>query len=130
MGSEQPLFTETLTIAEVAARTGLSSDTLRYYERAGLIDPVGRSVGNQRRYAVADLDWVAFLLRLRDTGMSIEGMRRFAELRRGGDATVAERLALLSEHRARLEERIRHLRENSRALDDKITHYVKSLEES
>jgi DNA-binding transcriptional MerR regulator len=129
MTSAQPLPEETLSIAEVAARTGLSSDTLRYYEKAGLIDRAGRSTGGQRRYAAADLDWIAFLPRLRDTGMSIADMQRFAELRRDGDATMADRLALLSEHRTQLAERIRRLRASGRALDEKITHYEKSLGE-
>ena len=62
--------------------------------------------------------------------MSIADMQRFAQLRRGGDATVAERLALLRQHRARLEERIRALRANGRALDEKITQYEELLEES
>jgi DNA-binding transcriptional MerR regulator len=129
MTSAQPLPEETLTITEVAARTGLSTDTLRYYEKAGLIDRVGRSTGGRRRYAAADLDWIAFLLRLRDTGMSIADMQRFAELRRGGDVTMADRLALLREHRTQLAERIRRLEANGGALDEKITHYEKSLGE-
>jgi DNA-binding transcriptional MerR regulator len=90
---------EGLSIAEVARRTGLSKDTLRYYEKAHLIEAVGRSTGGQRRYAVADLDWLAFLLRLRTTGMSIADMQRFAELRRSGTASVAARLELLTTHR-------------------------------
>lgn len=130
MSSTQSLPAETLTIAEVAARTGLSAHTLRYYERAGLIEPVERSGSGRRRYGAADVNWIAFLLRLRDTGMSIADMQRFAELRRGGEATVAERLALLRVHRARLEERIRALRANGRALDDKVKYYEQQLGES
>jgi DNA-binding transcriptional MerR regulator len=123
MTSAEPLRAETLTITEVAERTDLSPDTLRYYEKAGLISPVGRSVGGQRRYAVADLAWIDFLLRLRDTGMSIADMRHVAELRLQGDATVAARLELLRKHRARLSERIHQLQTNAGVLDDKINHY-------
>ncbi|TMR19438.1 MerR family transcriptional regulator [Nonomuraea turkmeniaca] len=119
---------ETLPIAEVARRTGLSADTLRYYEKAGLIDSVRRTAGGVRRYAAGDMDWLAFLLRLRDTGMSIADMQRFAEQRREGDASVAERLALLREHRDCVDRRIRSLRENNRALDNKIAHYEELLE--
>lgn len=121
MSSARPLPAEALTIADVAARTGLSVHTLRYYEKAGLIEPVERLTSGRRRYATADVDWIAFLLRLRDTGMSIADMQRFAELRRGGDTTVADRLALLREHRVRLTERIRRLQANGAALDDKIS---------
>lgn len=67
-----------LSIAEVAERTGRSKDTLRYYEMAGLVQAVGRSSGGQRRYGATDLDWLAFLLRLRATGMSITDMQQFA----------------------------------------------------
>lgn len=129
MSSAQPVPAETLTIAEVSEITGLSPDTLRYYEKAGLIAPVGRSAGNQRRYAAADMDWVAFLLRLRDTGMSIADMQRFARLRQAGAATVGERLALLREHQSGLRQRIRLLQANSRALDEKINHYEQILEQ-
>ncbi|MEV6737556.1 MerR family transcriptional regulator [Streptomyces sp. NPDC051104] len=130
MTSGQPLPRDrqpTLTIAQVAERTGLSHDTLRYYERAGLIERVGRTTGNQRRYDTADLAWLQFLLRLRETGMSIADMQRFAQLRARGDATVADRLAMLREHRAELAERIRALRRDAAALDDKIHHYERLL---
>ncbi|MFE1851222.1 MerR family transcriptional regulator [Streptomyces sp. NPDC002387] len=118
----------TLTIAQVAERTGLTHDTLRYYEKAGLIERVGRTGGNQRRYAAADLAWLEFLLRLRETGMPIAEMQRFAGLRARGEATVADRLAMLRDHRAGVARRIRALRRNAAALDDKIDHYERLLE--
>ncbi|WP_043258478.1 MerR family transcriptional regulator [Streptomyces prunicolor] len=117
----------TLTIAQVAERTGLSHDTLRYYEKAGLIERVGRTTGNQRRYQAADLAWLEFLLRLRETGMSIADMQRFAALRTAGNITVADRLAMLREHRAELADRIRALRRNATVLDHKIDHYEQLL---
>ncbi|MEV8555874.1 MerR family transcriptional regulator [Streptomyces sp. NPDC051917] len=126
MTSGQPLPDDrepSLTIAQVAERTGLTQDTLRYYEKAGLIERVGRTTGNQRRYRTADLAWLEFLLRLRETGMSISDMQRYARLRAEGDGTLAERLAMLREHRAALADRMRALRRNAFALDDKISHY-------
>lgn len=129
MTSAHRLHAETLTISEVAARTGLSPDTLRYYEKAGLISPVSRSAAGQRRYAAGDLTWIEFLLRLRETGMPVAGMQQFAGLRRQGSATVGERLALLRGHRARLTERIAQLQASGRALDDKIAHYESLLED-
>ena len=71
-----------LSIDEVARRTGLTAHTLRYYERIGLIAPVGRAEGGQRRYAAADLAWIDFLLRLRTTRMPISQMQTFATHRR------------------------------------------------
>jgi DNA-binding transcriptional MerR regulator len=107
----------------VAALAGLSAHTLRYYERIGLLDPVARVHGGQRRYGADDLAWLAFLQRLRATGMPIRDMQRFAELRRHGDATIAERRALLDAHRDEVLERIAELQRDLRAVTDKITHY-------
>lgn len=121
--------TQTLTISEVSERTGLSPDTLRYYEKVGLIEQVGRNAGNHRCYAVADLDWLAFLLRLRETGMSIADMRHFAQLRNTGTTTVADRLIMLREHRSLLEDHIRSLRRSAKVLDIKIDHYEALLTE-
>ena len=118
-----------LAIAEVAARTGLSKDTLRYYEKAGLIEAIDRSGGGQRRYAAGDLAWLEFLLRLRATGMSIADMQRFAELRRGGDSTVADRLALLHEHRVTVERHVADLQNHLASLTEKINHYEGLLHE-
>ncbi|MFW0148290.1 MerR family transcriptional regulator [Mycobacterium sp. smrl_JER01] len=116
-----------LTIAEVAELTGLSKDTLRYYEKAGLVAAVDRSSGGQRRYAAADLAWLQFLLRLRATGMSIADMRLFAELRRGGEATVGQRLEMLERHHRDVHAHIDQLRSHLAALDAKITHYRHQL---
>ncbi|MFJ2892229.1 MerR family transcriptional regulator [Streptomyces sp. NPDC087305] len=124
---EQQVREPTLTIAQVSERTGLSHDTLRYYEKAGLIERVGRSTGNQRRYQAADLAWLEFLLRLRETGMSIADMQRFAALRAAGNVSVADRLAMLRAHRAELTDRIRTLRRNAAVLDHKIDHYEQLL---
>jgi DNA-binding transcriptional MerR regulator len=112
-----------LTIAEVAALSGLSAHTLRYYERIGLLDPVARVHGGQRRYDAADLTWLAFLQRLRATGMPIRDMQRFAELRRQGEHTVPERLVLLEAHRDEVLERVSELQRDLAAVTDKITHY-------
>ena len=112
-----------LTIAEVAQRTGLTAHTLRYYERIGLIAAVTRASGGQRRYARADMDWLAFLLRLRETGMSIQGMQAFAGLRSQGDASVAERREMLEQHLAEVQARVRALQQSMRALTAKIAHY-------
>ncbi|MFI6782087.1 MerR family transcriptional regulator [Micromonospora sp. NPDC050276] len=128
-GNAHPQREPTLTITQVAERTGLSPDALRYYERAGLIERVGRTTGNQRRYAAANLAWLEFLLRLRETGMSISNMQHYAQLRAVGDATVADRLAMLREHRRDLTERIHSLRRNATALDNKINRYEELLDQ-
>jgi DNA-binding transcriptional MerR regulator len=112
-----------LTITEVAQRTGLSAYTLRYYERIGLISPVARATGGQRRYAAADMDWLDFLLRLRTTGMPIQGMQAFASLRSEGNATVPERREMLEAHSATVLAQVRALQQSEKVLQAKIAHY-------
>lgn len=103
----------TLTISEAARESGLSAYTLRYWERAGLLQPVSRNGSGHRRYAEQDLERIKFLTKLRATGMPIRQVRRYAELLNGGDDTEEERLALLESHReavqAHLEETAGHL---------------------
>jgi DNA-binding transcriptional MerR regulator len=88
-----------LSIAEAAEASGLSTHTLRYYERAGLLEPVSRNGSGHRRYREADLQRITFLARLRATGMPIREVRRYAELMKAGASTNEERLALLEAHR-------------------------------
>ncbi|MFE2108465.1 MerR family transcriptional regulator, partial [Kitasatospora sp. NPDC059463] len=79
------------TIGEVSAASGLTAHTLRWYERIGLLDPVDRSASGQRRYSDADLHRLAFLGRLRLTGMPVADMLRYVELAREGERTSADR---------------------------------------
>lgn len=116
-----------LSIDDVAKRTGLTAHTLRYYERIGLIAPVARAAGGQRRYAAADMAWIEFLLRLRTTQMPIGQMLTFAALRSAGDATVTERRELLQAHLHQVLATIEALQQSAHALHDKIEHY-RSLE--
>ncbi len=114
----------TLTIQQVARQTGLSIDTLRYYERIGLLEPVARAPSGHRRYTPRDIAWIELLLRLRDTGMPRAQMARFAELRRQGDATATERRLLLEEHQRALEQRMRQLEQHMAALQHKISRIM------
>ncbi|MGK4003613.1 MerR family transcriptional regulator [Sorangium sp. So ce1036] len=102
-----------LTIAAVAAATGTSAHTLRYYERIGLIRPVSRARSGHRRYGPDDVRWVEFLRKLHATGMPIRRMLAYAALVRRGDDTISERRALLEAHRdevaAKLAEQEAHL---------------------
>ncbi|KRA13887.1 MerR family transcriptional regulator [Acidovorax sp. Root568] len=112
-----------LTIAEVAERTDLTAHTLRYYERAGLIAPVARAPGGQRRYAASDMEWIGFLLRLRETQMPIGQMQAFARLRSEGNATAPERRQLLEQHLAQVLATITTMQQAAQALQAKIAHY-------
>jgi DNA-binding transcriptional MerR regulator len=105
--------TRPLSISEAAEASGLSAHTLRYYERIGLLEPVSRDGSGHRRYREADLQLIAFLTKLRATGMPIREVRRYAELMKAGESTNEERLTLLEAHRdvvlAGLEETARNL---------------------
>lgn len=114
---------ELLTIEQVAQRTGLSPHTLRYYERIGLLDAVGRATSGHRRYAAKDLVWLEFLTRLRATGMPIRHMQEFADLRRRGDVTIAERRVLLEAHQQVVQAHIEELQRNLGAITQKIADY-------
>lgn len=118
-----------LTINEVAKRTGLSVDTLRYYERIGLIAPIARAAGGKRLYAASDMAWIEFLLRLRTTRMPIEQMRTFAKLRGAGDSTVHDRRRMLELHLTQVLSEMQALRQSVDALQAKIKHY-RALEQS
>ena len=109
-----------LTIQQVAQLTGLSIDTLRYYERIGLLEPVGRARSGHRRYTQHDLDWIGLLIRLRNTGMPRAQMVRFAQLRRQGAATLTERRIMLEQHQHSLEERMQELEQHMAELQHKI----------
>lgn len=111
-----------LTIQHVAHQTGLSIDTLRYYERIGLLEPVGRTESGHRRYTSQDLAWIDLLIRLRDTGMPLAQMVHFARLRRLGDATLTERRLMLEQHQYALEARMRTTEQHMAALLHKIAN--------
>lgn len=114
---------ETYAPAAAAARTGLSLDTLRYYERIGLLRAVPRTAGGRRRYRGSDLDVLSLMSCLRDTGMPVRDMRRYAALLHEGDATEPARLALLREHRAEVDRRIARLEAQAARIDAKIAYY-------
>jgi DNA-binding transcriptional MerR regulator len=111
-----------LSIQQVAQQTGLSIDTLRYYERIGLLEPVSRASSGHRRYRQKDLDWLRLLIDLKETGMPLAEMIHFAQLRRQGDATAAERLLILERHQRALEQQMQKLEQHRSALQQKIAH--------
>ena len=113
-----------LTISQAAQATGLSAHTLRYYEQIGLLASVGRSSG-ARRYTEDDMRWLAFLLRLRSTGMATRDMLRYAQWRRLGDTaeSLAQRQALLERHVQVLQAQQRVLADTVALLHDKVHTY-------
>jgi DNA-binding transcriptional MerR regulator len=117
-----------LSIQQVAAVTQLSTHTLRYYERIGLLAAIERASSGHRRYSNQDIAWINFLTRLRTTGMPIREMQQFAELRRQGDRSLTQRRQLLEIHQQHVQQQIDELTQNLKVIQEKIQHYRK-LEE-
>ncbi|MEV4126487.1 MerR family transcriptional regulator [Nocardia sp. NPDC049707] len=111
------------SIGEAADRSGLSRDTLRWYERIGLMNYIGRDHAGKRRFSNRDLEWLALIGRLRTTGMSVADMVRYAELVREGESTVPERLQMFRDTRAEVLAKIDELRQTLAVLDYKIDLY-------
>ncbi|WP_020668209.1 MerR family transcriptional regulator [Amycolatopsis nigrescens] len=111
------------SIAEAARRSGLSIDTLRYYERIKLLDPPARDAAGRRAYSDTDLTWLEFLTKLRLTGMPIRAMREYASLRHRGVASTGRRKAILVEQRTSVAARIAELQSCMDILDYKINNY-------
>lgn len=123
--------TGTLSIAEAAAHLGLTADTLRYYERDGLLlEAVGRAPSGHRRYAADDLNWITMITRLRSTGMPIRQVRAYADLCRAGDGNEPQRLAILLDHRDRVLAQLAEVTDHLGAINRKIGIYEERLERS
>jgi len=103
----------------------MTTHTLRYYERVGLIQPVGRASNGHRRYSLADEAWIEFLHCLRATNMPIRAMQRFAELRQQGETSSLERRKILEDHQSTIAEQIVELQRAHKILEHKITNYRK-----
>ena len=115
------------SIGEFSKVTGLGIHTLRYYEHENLIIPL-RNASNRRRYSEKDIAWIAFIKRLKATGMPIKEIKKYAVLRAKGDVTLSERMEMLIQHRQSLNEQIRRLQEHEAMLDEKIAFYRQEIE--
>lgn len=115
-------MTTPLTPAEAAERTNLSLDTLRYYEREGLIGPVERTASGHRAYSDDDVFWIGLISCLRDAGLGIAELREFTALLREDRAT-GDRVAFLTGHKKELESRIARMQAALAVLEDKIAYY-------
>ena len=115
---------EMLTVGQVAERTGLSTHTLRFYEREGLMaSPVRRRDNGHRVYGTIDVQWLAICTALRASGMPLAQIRRFAELIRRGPGNEPERLALLRQHEQQVTMRIAELQDHLSVIATKVRTY-------
>lgn len=116
-----------VTIAEVARTYDLSPDTLRYYERIGLIPPVNRAPSGNRDYTPGDCRWVEFAKCMRGAGLQIEALIDYVALFQQGDGTKEARKGILVEQRAQLAGRMEAMRKTMDRLDDKIQRYEQTV---
>ncbi|WP_304331931.1 MerR family transcriptional regulator [Brachyspira innocens] len=112
-----------MTIAEVSKKTELSADTLRYYERIGIIPEVERSESGIRNYTDYDLGWIEFSKCMRNSGMSIESIIEYIKLYNKGDATLEARKQLLVSQRDAMQEKLNELQATLDKLNKKIENY-------
>lgn len=116
-----------MTIAEVSRRYELSADTLRYYERIGLIPPVPRTSGGIRDYDETSCQWIELMKCMRGAGVQIEALIEYVALFQQGDETVDARKAILVEQREQLMARMEEMQASLDRLNDKIERYEQGL---
>lgn len=117
-----------MTIKEVSEKYCITGDTLRYYERVGMIPPVGRTQGGIRDYTDKDLSWIELVLCMRGAGLPIEAIIEYVKLTMLGDSTFKARLELLSEQRDNLLEQKSRINSMLERLNYKIARYEVAVE--
>ena len=117
-----------MTIKEVSEKYGISADTLRYYERVGMLPPVSRTPGGIRNYTDEDLSWLELILCMRNAGLPIEAIIEYVKLFSLGDSTFGARLELLSEQREALLEQKAQIEAALARLSYKIERYEVAVE--
>ncbi|EAD9169184.1 MerR family transcriptional regulator [Listeria monocytogenes] len=113
----------TMNIKEASEKSGVSADTIRYYERIGLIPPIHRNENGIRKFGAEDIRWILFSRQMRRAGLSIEALIDYLALFRKGEHTLEARAELLKEQRMELKNRIDVMQEALDRLDFKIDNY-------
>lgn len=112
-----------MTITEISERFNLSQDTLRYYERIGLIPAINRGKGGKRDYTEEDCKWIEFIKCMRGAGLSIEVLIEYVTLFKKGDETIGARKEILIEQRKILVSKMEEMQRTIERLDFKIDMY-------
>lgn len=117
-----------MTIKEVSEKYGVTQDTLRYYERVGMIPRVTRTAGGIRDYMEKDLEWVELAVCMRNAGLPVEAMIEYVKLSQIGDSTFGERMQLLKRQREVLMGQKRQMEETLERLNFKISRHEAAME--
>ena len=112
-----------MRITEISQKYDMTADTLRYYERIGLIPPVNRNASGIRDYTEEDCNWVEFIKCMRGAGLSIEVLIEYVAMFQQGNPTIKARKKLLLEQRSQLAEKIKEMQQTLKRLDKKIDGY-------
>ncbi len=116
-----------MTIKEVSEKYNITQDTLRYYERVGMIPSVTRTAGGIRDYQDSDLGWVELAICMRSAGLPVEIMIEYVKLYQEGDTTIPARLKLLTDQREALLEQRRQLDSTLQRINYKISRYEEAV---
>ena len=116
-------------IGELSKAIGVSEHTLRYYEKEGLVVPE-RGSNNIRYYTEENKLWAEFILHMKDTGMSLEDLKRYTNSWELGDVGIPELLEILINHRAKVMEKLETYKKNLELVNTKIDFYQSNLEKN
>ena len=117
-----------IEISDVSKLMKLNSSTLRYYESIGLITDIKRNASGKRVYSEEDIKWIEMIGRLRETGMNINKMKKYAQLRKVGDSTITERKNIMKEHLKFIENKIEELSKSRDYVAKKVEIYTEMEE--
>ena len=117
-----------MNIQQFSKLTDISSHTIRYYEKIGLLKNVSRNASGHRWFTEKDLIWFEFIKRLKDTGMPLGNIRQYADLRDAGASTSELRMQMLQQHAVMLETKIADEQFPLKMLKEKIEHYRKVID--
>ena len=113
-----------MNIQQFSKQCGLSAHTLRYYEKIGLILGVKRNLSGHRDYSEREVEWIDFVKKLKSTGMSLQDIKKFAQLIAKGNITIPQRVALLLKHREKIELKAQDLQDCLQKIKRKLEHYA------
>ena len=120
---------KTYSIGEVAEIMGVTTYTLRYYEKEGLLPNIRKNSAGLRRFTQQDLTWLEIVDCLKSTGLPLKAIKRYLELSKDGDATVKERMEIFLVQKQRLEQQIKALQENMEKINFKIKYYEAAIQD-
>lgn len=116
------------SISEAARRCGLTTHTLRYYDKEGLLPYVDRTASGIRVFKDSDFEWLKLIGCLKNTGMPIKNIREFIDLCMAGDATAEKRLEFLKNHKVEVVKQMHEVRMHINTINKKIAHYEMVVE--